>query len=210
VLKGVHLSLLMGPAVAASRVPAHVIDALVSAQVTSSAGRSGFQLVFAWSKGSPIDRDLQAGSFDPLTRVILVTTVNGTPEVIIDGLVTRQEMSPSDDPGRSTFTLTGEDLSIAMDLVSLTGLIPYPAMPAEARVLLILAKYLIFGVAPLVIPSPLIDIKVRGDRSKARYREDVACPGGARRARARLAELRRGDRLRPARRGALRTRAQAP
>jgi hypothetical protein len=88
----------------------------------------------------------------------MVVTVNGTPQVLIDGLITRQDMAPSDQPGMSTFTVTGSDMSAAMELTNLTGLIPYPAMPAEAIVALIVAKYAILGVVPLIIPSPLINV----------------------------------------------------
>ena len=40
-----------------------------------------------------------------------------------------------------------------MDKIDFSGLIPYPAMPPEARVALILAKYTFLGVIPQVIPS---------------------------------------------------------
>ena len=78
-LKGVHLTLMMGPVVA-SAVPRHVIEALTGVTVTSQATeRSGFQLMFTWAKGSRIDDELQSGFFDPLVRVIIVVTVNGSP-----------------------------------------------------------------------------------------------------------------------------------
>jgi hypothetical protein len=172
-LKGVHLSLLMGP-MQASPVPGYVIDALVSVSVNAGGSRSGFQVQLAWSKNSPIDRDLQSGAFDPLIRVIMAVTINGATSVIMDGLITRQEIAPSDDPGRSTLTLTGEDLSAAMDLINLTGLIPYPAMPPEVRVLLIIAKYTaLFGVLPMVIPSPLIDIELPIEKWKTHLGTDL-------------------------------------
>jgi len=158
-VKGFHFSLMMGVGVAAP-VKRHVIESLINAQVTSASGRSGFQLSFTWAKGSAIDLDLQAGAFDPLVRVIMVVTVNGNAEVIMDGLITRQDMSPSDVPGMATFTLTGSDMSAAMELVNLTGLIPYPAMPAEAIVALIVAKYAIVGVVPFIVPSPLINVPI--------------------------------------------------
>jgi hypothetical protein len=156
-LKGFHLTLLMGVGIARP-VPRHIIEALTSAQVTSASGRSGFQLSFAWAKGSAIDSDLQSGFFDPLVRVILVVTVNGSADVIMDGLITRQDMAPSDQPGMSTFTITGSDMSAAMELVNLTGLIPYPAMPAEAIVALIVAKYAVVGMVPLIVPSPIVNV----------------------------------------------------
>jgi hypothetical protein len=46
-----------------------------------------------------------------------------------------------------------------MDLISFDGF-PYPAMPAEARIAIIIAKYAMFGMIPIVIPSILIDIPI--------------------------------------------------
>ena len=159
-LKGVYLTLLMGPVVAGP-VPQEVSDALLSAQVTTSAGsRSGFQLTFSLAKKSLLTTTLlPAGFFDPMIRVILIATLNGIPNVIMDGLITQQSVAPSNEAGKSTLTITGEDVSQAMDLIDFSG-IPYPAMPAEARVALCIAKYAMFGIVPLVIPSILIDVPI--------------------------------------------------
>ncbi|HEU0149840.1 MAG TPA: hypothetical protein VFR21_23535 [Bradyrhizobium sp.] len=154
-LKGVHLTLLIGPAVPVP-APRSVVDALVSVQVTAGKDRSGFQLTFAVSKKSPLLVMLAAGGLDPMiTRVIIVVTLGGVPKVLMDGIVTRQELQPSSEPGKSTLTITGEDLGIAMDVVELT--IPYPAMNETAIVNLVLAKYAFFGIVPLVVP-PIIPI----------------------------------------------------
>ena len=58
----------------------------------------------------------------------------------LDGVVTRQEITPSNEPGDSTLTLTGEDLSVLMDLVEMPFM-RYPAMPEIAQLYAILAKY---------------------------------------------------------------------
>jgi hypothetical protein len=42
--------------------------------------------------------------------------------------------------------------------------IPYPAMPAEARVALIVAKYARYGMIPRVIPSVFMDIPIPTNR----------------------------------------------
>ena len=99
------------------------------------------------------------GGLFPLMRVVLVVTVNGTPDVLIDGVITKQDIAPSNEVGQSTLTITGVDLTALMDLIDLSG-IPYPAMPAEARVLAMLAKYLVFGVVPLIIPSIMINVPI--------------------------------------------------
>lgn len=157
-LKGVYLTLMMGPAVAAP-VPKMVSDALTGVQVTTASGsRSGFQLTFSLSKNSPLSTTLiPAGFFDPLIRVIIIVTVGGIPNVIMDGLITQQQVTASSEPGQMTLTVTGEDVSRAMDLIDFTGF-PWPAMPAEARVALMVAKYAVFGIIPAVIPSILINV----------------------------------------------------
>jgi hypothetical protein len=158
-LKGVQLSLLMGDALGAP-VPREIVEALTSAQITVTAGqRSGFQLTFTLGKRSVLQTTyLPAGFFDPPRRLILVATVSGNPEVLIDGIITRHEVNASNDPGQSILTVTGEDLSALMDMVDLSGLIRYPGMPAEVRVLLCLAKYAAFGIVPAVIPSVIVNI----------------------------------------------------
>lgn len=159
-LKGVHITLLIGPGVGVP-VPQSVMDALISIQVTSGKDRSGFQLTFAVAKESPLLKVmLPAGYFDPvITRVIIIATINGTPNVLMDGMITRQELSPSNEPGQSTLTVTGEDLSILMDIVEVPFM-RYPAMPEVARLYVMLAKYLVFGIVPLVIPPIPPDIPI--------------------------------------------------
>jgi hypothetical protein len=49
-----------------------------------------------------------------------------------------------------------------MSYLPLDG-IPYPAMPPNVRVMAMLAKYLVLGVVPVVIPSVIIDIQVPTD-----------------------------------------------
>lgn len=159
-LKGFYLTLLIGPVIPVP-APLPVVQALKSVQVTVSAGqRSGFQLAFALSKKSLLNTTLMpAGYFDPGIRVIIIVTVKGLPNVLMDGIITRQEMAPSNELGQSTLTVTGEDVSVMMDLLEIQG-IPFPAMPAVARVALIIAKYALFGLVPLVIPELFPDMPI--------------------------------------------------
>jgi hypothetical protein len=152
-LSGIYLTLMIGPSVPIP-APLPVVEALKSVQVTSSKDRSGFQLTFTVGKTSPLQLAmLPAGYFDPIsTRVVIIITMNGLPRVLMDGIITRQEITPSNEPGQSTLTVTGEDLSVLMDVIEIK--IPYPAMPVAARVGLILAKYAAFGIVPVIVPSP--------------------------------------------------------
>lgn len=151
--QGFYLSLRMG-SMGADPVPQPVIDALTEAQVSTTVGsQSGFQLKFTLGKRSPIAQALlPTGYFDPRRRVIITAVVNGSSTVLMDGVITKQDVTPGNTPGQSTLTVTGLDISALMDFIDLTG-IPYPAMPLFAIIDLVLAKYLAFGVIPAVIPD---------------------------------------------------------
>jgi hypothetical protein len=153
-----QLMLLVGRIVAAP-APQELMDALQSVQVTSAAGqRSGFQVTFAVSKRSVITQALlPAGLLDPPTRMVIVAIVGGLPDVLMDGVVTRHELSPSDTPGGSTLTLTGEDLTLLMDVKHVREC--YPAMPLNIRVLRILLKYAMYGIIPAPVPAVIFSVK---------------------------------------------------
>jgi hypothetical protein len=160
-LKGVHLTLMVGPVVAVP-VPRSVLDALTSVEVTAQdEGVGGFSLSFTMSNRSALPTLflIAGGSPIPIVRVILVATVNGTPHVLVDGVVTKTQVLPGSDAAHSTLQVIGEDLTTVMDKIELTGL-PYPAMPGEAIVAVVLAKYMALGVIPLIIPSILLDVPI--------------------------------------------------
>jgi hypothetical protein len=167
-LKGIYLTLLAGPIIPVP-VPQIALDALQSVEITVSSelgAQSAFKLDFSLSNDSPLHTIflLAAGGIVPFIRVILIATINGIPEVLIDGVVTNQSVTPGGSGSRfSTLSISGVDLSALMDLVELDGL-PYPAMPIEARVALILAKYVAFGIVPLPIPPLFFDIPNPLDR----------------------------------------------
>ena len=155
-----YLQLMIGPGVPVP-VPHEVIDALASVQVTSNTeGASGFQLTFTLSTSSPLNTIflIPGGAVIPLIRVVILVIVGGTTTVLMDGVMTRQQVSPGQG-GSTTLTVTGEDLSKVMDYIPLDGL-PYPAMPTFTRVFLALAKYLVLGVTPVVIPAVIPDVPI--------------------------------------------------
>lgn len=152
--RGFYLTLMMGP-FNARPVPQPVVDALSEVQVTSTVGsQAGFQLKLTLGKQSPVQRLLQSGFFDPRTRVIIAVTVSGQTDVLMDGIITKQDVTPSSAAGKSTLTITGLDLTALMDFIDFTG-IPYPALPLFVIVEIILAKYAVLGIVPVAIPPIL-------------------------------------------------------
>jgi hypothetical protein len=173
-LKGkISLTLMIGPVVPVP-VSKAILDALVSVEVRTGAGEpSGFQLTFSFSSKSPLNTLLLLlGQVGPFIRTIIVVTVNGTPHVLMDGVIGQHQVTPDVETGRSTLTVTGSDLTGVMGLIDFSG-IPYPAMPAEARIALIIAKYAMFGMIPMIIPSVFMDVPIPVDRIPSHQGTDL-------------------------------------
>jgi hypothetical protein len=155
VIKGLTLSLMMGPGVPLT-APRGVLDALQSVKVTaeSSDTQSGFELTFQIEKNSPLITlfMLSGGAAIPFFRVLLIASLSGRSETLIDGVATQTQIAPGSGGRSATLTIQGKDMSAAMDILPFDGL-PYPAMPPFARVALIVAKYAFLGLIPKVIPS---------------------------------------------------------
>jgi hypothetical protein len=159
-----HLQLMIGPGVPVP-MPREVIDALVSVQVTSDTqAASVFQLTFTLSTKSPLHTIflLSGGSPIPLVRVVIIVISKGFPEVLMDGVMTHHQVTPGED-GQATLTIIGEDLSKVMTYLPMDGL-PFPAMPLNVRVMAILAKYLVLGIVPIVIPPLIADVSLPTDQ----------------------------------------------
>jgi len=170
---GVQLTLMIGPAVPVP-VPREVLDALTAVTVnTGGDGPGGFQLTFTLSTTSPLQTLFlaSAGAPIPLIRVLIVATVNGTPEVLMDGVMTNHQVTAGQH-GQATLTVIGEDLTRVMTYLPFDGT-PWPAMPAEVRVLAILAKYAVVGVVPIVVPSILVDVPIPVDRIPLQQGNDL-------------------------------------
>jgi hypothetical protein len=160
-LKGVQMALMIGPVVPIP-VPRIVLDALEAVEVTiRDEGSSGFQLNFALSNRSPLQILFLLSGGNPLLfmRAVIVVTVNGTPHVLMDGVIINHQITPGSNGAPAKLTIIGQDLTALMDQSDFSGL-PFPAMPLEARVALLCAKYAMFGMVPLVIPSVLIDVPI--------------------------------------------------
>jgi len=175
VLKGIHLTLMIGPVVPIP-VPQTVLDALTNVEVTTSdKGPSVFQLSFSLSKRSPLHTLFLLSGGAPLLfmRVVILVTLKGTPDVIMDGVITNHQIAPGSDTSHPTLVITGEDLTALMNQQDFSGF-PFPAMPAEGRVALLLLKYAIFGIIPLIVPSILIDVPIPTGNIPSQQGTDLA------------------------------------
>lgn len=167
------LQLMIGPGVPVP-VGRDIMDALVSVSVTNNTqSASIFQLTFNLSSRSPLHTLflLGSGAQLPIVRVCIVVIVRGMPEVLMDGVITHYQVQPGEG-GLSTMTITGEDLSKLMGYLPLDG-VPYPAQPANVRILAMLAKYLVFGIVPVVLPALVPDVPIPTDEIPRQQGTDI-------------------------------------
>lgn len=173
-IDGVRLNLMIGPVVPIP-APRVVMDALTSCEVTTTdTGPTMFQLTFSLSNRSPLHTLFLLAGGGPILflRVVIWVSVNGTPTVLADGVITDHQVAPGAGEGQSSLVVTGEDLTVLMDQQDWSGL-PFPAMPAEGRVALLLAKYALYGIVPLVVPSVLVDTPIPSSSTPSQQGTDL-------------------------------------
>jgi hypothetical protein len=171
-----RLTLLVGPTVAVPAPPI-LIDALDKVEVTQTdEGRSGFQITFTAGRGGMIGlMDYPLVSLpllNPFNRVVLILTFNGVPSVLMDGIITDQQLVPSNVPGESTFTITGEDVSVMMDLEEKS--VEHPAQDETLIALKLIATYSQYGLVPVVIPPVALDVPLPIERTPVQQGTDLA------------------------------------
>ncbi len=174
-LLGIHLTLLIGPTVPVP-APAPLIDALAYAQVIHrDTGRSGFEITFQAGRSGLsglVDYPLLTTPLlKPFNRVILVVTINVTPRVLIDGIITHQQLSPSDQPGQSSVTIIGEDISLMMDLEEKS--VEHPAQDETIIANKLILSYAQYGLIPMVIPPLVIDPPIPIERIPVQQETDL-------------------------------------
>ena len=146
-LPGIYLTLWIGKD-APKPAKRELVEALQSVEVThSDKGRSGFQVTFQTNNGIEGMEDLK-----PFGRVILMVTINAVQQVLMDGIIAHQQLNPGYGSGNgngTTLSVTGEDVSIMMDLDEKA--ISHPGQDEATIVKDIISSYSQYGLTPDVI-----------------------------------------------------------
>jgi len=156
-LLGVRLLLWLGNTVA-TPPSVDLIRALTVAEVTQQDDGDGFQLTFVLAKDQLLDFPLlrEAALFN---RVAVAVVLGAIPEVLINGVITHQQVEPHPEPGRSTLTVTGRDVSLLMDLEDRND--SYPNQPDFVIVARVLARYPELGLVPALIPTTELPLQIQ-------------------------------------------------
>jgi hypothetical protein len=174
-METVHMTLMIGPTVAVP-VPRPIVEALDSVEVShGDQGRSGFQLSFLVGRsgqGDFLDDSLLANPlFKPFNRVVIVVMFGLLSSVVMDGVITDVQFAPGGEPGQSRLTLTGEDISVMMDLEHKQA--EHPAQDETSIALKLITGYAQYGLIPAVTPPPVVDLPLPIDRTPVQTDTDL-------------------------------------
>lgn len=153
----------------ASAAPIELMQALATAEVTcGDECPLGFQLSFRAARG-PDDEDYSLMDHDLLqvfNRVTLEVATNAESKVLIDGYVTNKEL----DVGSSRIVLTGEDLSLRMDMFE--AMRESPSQSDKQIVEDLLKKYNTLDFTPKVVDPPAEYTRKNGTPTKLKSDRD--------------------------------------
>jgi hypothetical protein len=174
---GIIMSLFIGPTVPLPAPPS-IVDAIETIEITNTdEGRDGFQITFSAGRSSPadiLDYPLMTNPLiKPFNRIIIMVTLGAIPKVLIDGIITHIQLSTSNEPGESKLTVTGEDVSVMMDMEEKSQ--TFPGQPDNGIVARILSEYTTkYGIVPNVMLPPSIDVPLVEDRIPSQHGTDLS------------------------------------
>ncbi len=155
-----YCSIFLGPTLPIIPLPAEFVDAIRQIEVIQSDESSGFRIEFSVGRTNLLTTLeyplLATGLIEPYNRVAIVVTLNLMPQMLIDGVITHVQLNSRNDPGASTLTVMGKDLTVLMNQYE--KVIQYPGLDEEGIALLLLATYAPLNIVPIVIPPPMVDV----------------------------------------------------
>jgi hypothetical protein len=158
-LLGIRALVWIGPTVPVP-LPYEATSSLVKVQVINdSRAEDGFELTFALGKDQSADFSLLgSGAVDLFSRVSIAVILGVVPEFLIDGIITEQEILPSDRPGESTLVLRGRDVRVMMDLEEKDA--TFPNMPDFLIATTVMGNYAQYGLVPTPVPTSDLPIEL--------------------------------------------------
>jgi hypothetical protein len=153
---GIRLQLLIGPTIP-KPAPYQVMESLIDIEIQhQDRDRSGFQMTFSIGKNLKKSfKDyglLMDGILDPPNRVIFMINLGVQPYILMDGIITHHQVVPSNQPSESRLIVTGEDISLKLDLEEKSE--TYENQSDSAIVTRLLTKYAVDGLRPKVKSTP--------------------------------------------------------
>jgi hypothetical protein len=161
---GIRLMLMIGKKVPVP-APASMMNALTRVEVKQDGNGEGdgFQMTFTLGKDVAAEYGLLlSGALDPDHRVAIGVLLGAVPEPLINGVIHHHQVSPSNEPGLSTLTVSGRDIGVLLDLEEKNE--PYQNRPDSVIVNEVLLRYASDGILPPHQITPTPDVPLELDR----------------------------------------------
>jgi hypothetical protein len=170
---GIRLILLIGKTVPLP-APKSVMTALKRVEITNATdGNDGFDMTFTLGKGKLGDYELlSSGALDPDTRVVIGVLLGASPEPLIDGVIYHHQVVPSNQPGMSTLTVKGRDISVLLDLKERNEKYENRTDSVIATSLILRPEYAQYEIIPQVTQTS--DVPLVVDRIPRQNETDLA------------------------------------
>ncbi len=170
-----NLVLLLGKTVP-KPVPSRINEAISNIEITNILGdRSGFQVSFQLNRvelseqlDDPLIKEIL---LEPFNRMIVGITIDATPQILVDGIITHHQVQYTDE-GEIIFVVTGEDVSVMMDLEEKSVL--HTAQSENTIATKIISTYSRYGLTPSVTAPPTIETPTPTDRMPSQQETDLA------------------------------------
>jgi hypothetical protein len=184
--RGIDLRLSLGQNVPVP-APPELMETLDTVEVThNDSARSGFRITFRAGRSREKAKAdfilLKSPLLKPCNRVIIEVVFGATLRILMDGIITNQQVSSSGEPGSSTLTVIGEDVSLAMDMKEKS--VQHKSQDDYTIVQSIIGKYHNFGLVADIVkppvsnkPDPAIRIPSQ-EGTDLRYLQKLAKPYG--------------------------------
>lgn len=172
-LLGIRLLLWIGKTVPRP-APYEVMNALTSVEVSTDVEQpgDGFQVSFTLGKNKRGEYSLlQSGALDPESRVVIGVLLGVTLEPLIDGVIYHYQVSPGEQPGTSTLTVSGRDVSVMLDLQEKDK--NYSNQTDSVIVNGILGNYAQYGILPPFQITPTTEVPIETQRIPGQHETDL-------------------------------------
>ncbi len=175
--QGIRLEIRIGKNVPEA-VPLLFAESVQEVEVThSEEGRSGFQITLQGGRYGPGSLQnyplLESDLLKPFNRVVMIVTIRSSPQILMDGIITRHQLLPDEQNEESGIVVTGEDVGVMMDLKEKS--VEHSGMDDAtiAKRILSGSDYSQYGLVPKVSNPPVIDVPHVNERTPVQQLSDL-------------------------------------
>lgn len=153
--QGIDLKISIGK-VSPAAAPAYIVEALESVEVTrTDESPSTFKMNFRANRDKGLTQDhklLSSPLLQVFNRVRLAVSFKGKSYTLMDGFITAQDLEYDKGIGEARLAVTGEDLSLAMNIEEISC--EYPRKGDAVLVGMVLGRYKSLGIQPQISEPP--------------------------------------------------------